>query len=80
LPDAIDCEAEGTRPDLVYRLPDGNAAVFVAGTGGDGAKHNDSAYEALRDLGWGVIIIGANADWETVVTRYPSVFGSLRHD
>ena len=80
LPDVLDCEAEGTRPDLVYRLPDGNAAVFVAGTGEDGPTHNDSAYEALRDLGWGVIIIGADADWEAVAARYPSVFGSHRHD
>jgi ATP-dependent helicase YprA (DUF1998 family) len=80
LPDAVDCEAEGTRPDLIYRLPDGNAAVFVAGTDGDGANHNDSAYEALRDLGWGVIIIGADADWEAVAARYPSVFGSHRQD
>ena len=29
LPDAVDGDAEGTRPDLIYRLPDGNAAVFV---------------------------------------------------
>jgi hypothetical protein len=80
LPDAVDLAAEGTRPDLIYRLPDGNAAVFVAGTGEDGPAHNDSAYEALRDLGWGVIIIGADADWEAVAARYPSVFGSHRHD
>ena len=29
LPDEVDSEAEGTRPDLIYRLPDGNAAVFI---------------------------------------------------
>jgi hypothetical protein len=80
LPDAVDCDAEGTRPDLIYRLPDGNAAVFVAETDAESATHNDSAYEALRDLGWGVIIIGADADWEAVAARYPSVFGSHRHD
>ena len=78
--DAVDQEAEGTQPDLIYRLPDGNVAVFLAEADEDGATHNDSDYEALRDLGWGVIIIGADADWEAVVTRYPSVFGSHRKD
>ena len=29
LPDDVDRDADGTRPDLIYRLPDGNAAIFV---------------------------------------------------
>jgi ATP-dependent helicase YprA (DUF1998 family) len=80
LPDAVDREAEGTHPDLIYRLRDGNVAVFVARSAKEGTEDNDSAYEALRDLGWGVIIIGADADWEAVATRYPSVFGSHQRD
>jgi hypothetical protein len=79
LPDTVDRDAEGTRPDLIYHLPDGNAAVFVAGTGEsekDRAGRDEQAHEALRDLGWSVIIIGPGADWATIAARYPSVFGS----
>jgi hypothetical protein len=75
----VDLAAEGTRPDLIYHLPDGNAAVFVAGTGEDGteqAGRDEEAREVLRDLGWGVIIVGPGADWATIAARYPSVFGS----
>jgi hypothetical protein len=60
-------------------MPDGNAAVFVAGAGEGGtgqAGRNEEAYEVLRDLGWSVIIIGPGADWATIAARYPSVFGS----
>jgi hypothetical protein len=79
LPDTVDRAAEGTRPDLIYHLPDGNAAVFVAGTGEDGteqAGRDEEAREVLRDLGWSVIIVGPGADWATIAARYPSVFGS----
>ena len=75
----MDRDAEGTRPDLIYHLPDGNAAVFVAGTGEDEtdrAGRDEEAQEVLRDLGWSVIIIGPGADWATIAARYPSVFGS----
>jgi len=74
LPDEVDREAEGTRPDLIYRLPDGNVAVFFAGT--DGQYRDKNAEDDLRDIGWGVVIIKADADWEAVTARYPSVFGS----
>jgi hypothetical protein len=73
LPDDVDAMVEGTRPDLVYRLPDGNVAVFV---GEDDGREDDQATEVLRDLGWGVILIGGDSDWQTVVSRYPSVFGT----
>jgi len=79
LPDTVDRDAEGTRPDLIYHLPDGNAAVFVARTGDDDnerAGRDEEAYEALRDLGWSVIIVGPGAGWATIAARYPSVFGS----
>ena len=73
LPDDVDAMVEGTRPDLVYRLPDGNVAVFV---GEDDGREDTQAAEVLRDLGWGVILIDGDADWQTVVSRYPSVFGT----
>jgi hypothetical protein len=79
LPDDVDCDTEGTQPDLIYHLPDGNAAVFVTRTGEDEnqrAGRDEQAHEVLRDLGWSVIIIGPGTDCATVADRYPSVFGS----
>jgi ATP-dependent helicase YprA (DUF1998 family) len=79
LPDDVDREAEGARPDLIYRLPDGNAAVFVKGADEDNDEQHgrdERAQDVLRDLGWSVITIGPGADWAAVAARYPSVFGS----
>jgi hypothetical protein len=79
LPDTVDRDAEGTRPDLIYHLPDGNAAVFVAGPGQDDderAGRDEEARDVLRDLGWSVIIVAPGADWATIAARYPSVFGT----
>jgi uncharacterized protein DUF1998 len=79
LPDDVDSDAEGTHPDLIYHLADGNAAVFVARTGESGNEpdgRDEQAHEVLRDLGWSVIIIGPAADWAAVANRYPSVFGT----
>jgi hypothetical protein len=73
-PDAVDEEAHGARPDLIYRLPDSNVAIFVEDT--QGAGRDEQAQEDLRDLGWSVIIIGPGADWATIAARYPSVFGA----
>jgi hypothetical protein len=75
----VDRDAEDTRPDLIYHLPDGNAAVFVARPGQDDderAGRDEEAYEALCDLGWSVIIVGPGTDWATIAARYPSVFGT----
>jgi hypothetical protein len=79
LPDDVDRDTEGAQPDLIYHLPDGNAAVFVTRTGeaeSERAGRDEQAHEVLRDLGWSVIIIGPGTDWATVADRYPSVFGS----
>jgi superfamily II DNA/RNA helicase len=79
LPDEVDGDAAGTRPDLIYRLPDGNAAIFVSATGqGDNEQfgRDAEARDTLRDLGWSVITIGPEAEWPAVVARYPSVFGT----
>jgi len=80
LPDQIDVPAEGTAPDMIYRLRDGNVAVFVSPAADAGAAPADAgpgrgARDVLRDLGWSVIYIGPDTDWEAVAARYPSVFG-----
>jgi ATP-dependent helicase YprA (DUF1998 family) len=74
LPDEVGQQAHGARPDLIYRLPDGNAAIFIEDT--QGAGRDEQAQEDLRDLGWSVIIIGPGADWSATAARYPSVFGA----
>ncbi|MHB1430534.1 MAG: DEAD/DEAH box helicase [Streptosporangiaceae bacterium] len=83
LPDDVDTATEGARPDLVYRLADGNVAVFIqpvdaggTGNGEDGTGRDDRARDNLRDLGWAVITIDSDAEWPAVAARYPSVFGS----
>ena len=82
LPDEIDNYVEGASPDLIYRLRDGNVAVFVTAASDDAgvlAEDNRGRSEAvrdvLRDLGWGVICIGTSTEWAAVAARYPSVFG-----
>jgi len=83
LPDDIDTPAEGTAPDLIYRLADSNAAVFVLadddegdGQYGETALRDEHARDKLRDRGWTVITIRPAAQWPQVAKRYPSVFGS----
>ena len=79
LPDDVDSDAHGTRPDLIYNLPDGNAAIFVQDAAEEEREpdgRDERARDVLRDLGWSVITIGADADWATIAARYPSVFGS----
>ena len=68
-PDGVGDEVFGVCPDLIYRLPDSNVAVFFAD-----ADHE--SHDVLRDEGWSVILIGPEDDWQQVARRYPSVFGS----
>ena len=70
-PDAIGEEVFGVCPDLIYRLKDNGVAVFFD-------DEDRDWHEVLRDEGWGVIRIESDADWETVVGRYPSVFGGMQ--
>jgi hypothetical protein len=70
-PDAVGEEFFGVCPDLIYRLKDNGVAVFFD-------DEDRDWHEVLRDEGWGVIRIGSDADWETVVGRYPSVFGGMQ--
>ena len=76
LPDLVDAVAEGTTPDLIYQLPDGNAPSSSPATARTGPQRDEDARDVLRDLGWGVITVGPDADWAEVAARYPSVFGS----
>jgi superfamily II DNA/RNA helicase len=75
LPDETDVLIEGTRPDLVYRLGDGNVAVFV-GAAEQHSARDKAAQEVLRDLGWSVITVGDESSWTALTERYPSVFGA----
>lgn len=76
LPDQVDGETGGASPDLIYRLPDGNVAIFVESGEGTGPGRDDIARERLRDAGWSVITVGPTGQWPDIVARYPSVFGS----
>ena len=80
LPDEVDTEIAAAHPDLIYRLQDGSAAVFVTtGSGqkpGDGAERDEQAKDDLRDLGWSVITVRGEETWAAATARYPSVFGT----
>jgi hypothetical protein len=83
LPDNAQVTVQGAyaRPDYVYQRPGGPVAVFV-----DGPVHQDDtiaerdadAEERLEDLGWHVIRVRHDDDWQKVVDENPSVFGDGR--
>jgi superfamily II DNA/RNA helicase len=69
------------RPDLVFDLATGPVAVFVDGPVHDHATQHArdrAAQERLEDLGWMVVRVRHDDPWESVVQRYPSVFGTSR--
>jgi hypothetical protein len=81
IPDEVDTEVAGARPDLIYRLRDGSVAVFVtAGSSQEGgtsdAGRDERTKDDLRDLGWSVITVGGDETWAAATARYPSVFGT----
>jgi len=69
------------KPDFVYRTQAGNVAIFI-----DGPHHDDAhvaerdmrAEDRLMDLGWLVIRFRHDEEWDEIVRRYPSVFGTGR--
>ncbi|WP_436778207.1 DEAD/DEAH box helicase [Yinghuangia sp. YIM S09857] len=68
-------------PDFVYRLPIGPVAVFVDGPHHDHeeiATRDADASERLLDIGWEVVRIRYDDDWDRVIDRHPSVFGTPR--
>jgi ATP-dependent helicase YprA (DUF1998 family)/very-short-patch-repair endonuclease len=67
----------GVRPDFLYR--EQGAAVFVDGPHHDAAEQqrvDAKQQDALEDYGFTVIRFHHAEDWEVVVRRYPSLFGS----
>ncbi|WP_326788586.1 DEAD/DEAH box helicase [Streptomyces sp. NBC_00151] len=79
LPDETHPERSGdsARPDVVYRLPGADVAVYVDEPGG---WHLDRQAEfRLIDDGWLVIRAGADTkEWENAVRAHPDVFGPGR--
>ena len=69
------------RPDLVYDLPGNPVALFV-----DGPHHDDAtqqlrdsqASERLENLGWAVVRVNHDEDWQSLVDRYGWLFGTGR--
>jgi superfamily II DNA/RNA helicase len=71
------------RPDLVFDLATGPVAVFIDGPVHDGpaqAQRDINAEERLVDAGWMVVRFRYDDDWDTVIQRYPSVFGTRRSE
>jgi hypothetical protein len=69
------------RPDFVYHRPDGEVAVFVDGPDHDCrnvAERDAAAEERLMDLGWSVLRVRYDDDWDDVARRRVSVFGEGR--
>jgi len=73
------------RPDLVYHLAHGEVGVFVRReapeTDGrdraDDGTTGERAVDRLAALGWTVIEIGDEDEWESQVAQLPSVFGPV---
>jgi superfamily II DNA/RNA helicase len=83
LPDRAQVTVSDTRarPDLVYDLSTGSVAVFVDGPVHDLPRQTDrdtAAEDRLIDSGWMVVRVRHDDDWDGVVARHPSVFGTGR--
>lgn len=68
-----------TRPDFVYA--DRYAAVYVDGSPHDypHLQQRDAEKTAcMEDYGYTVIRFGYQDDWDAIIARYPSVFGSIQ--
>ena len=69
------------RPDFIYDLAGAPVAVFVDGPHHDDAvqqRRDDRAATALEDLGWTVVRIRHDQEWESAVTAFEWVFGPGR--
>jgi serine/threonine protein kinase/superfamily II DNA/RNA helicase/very-short-patch-repair endonuclease len=69
------------RPDFVYQRPNAPVAVFVDGPVHDDeatAQRDAAAAERLEDLGWYVIRVRHDDDWQDIASKNPTVFGSGR--
>ena len=69
------------RPDFVYRRPDVLTAVFLDGPQHDTgrtAERDSEATERLYDVGWNVVRVRYDGDWEQAAAQHRSVFGAGR--
>ncbi|SNT48758.1 ATP-dependent helicase YprA, contains C-terminal metal-binding DUF1998 domain [Streptosporangium subroseum] len=83
LPDGSQEIVAGARakPDFLYRMQAGNVAIFVDGPHHDFpnvSERDMQAEDRLMDLGWLVIRFRHDEEWDEIVRRYPSVFGTGR--
>lgn len=83
LPDAgqVLVEEANARPDFVYRLKDGQVAVFVDGPHHDGPRQtltDEEAAERLENLGWTVLRFHHGGSWQEQIDALPSIFGAGR--
>jgi superfamily II DNA/RNA helicase/tRNA A-37 threonylcarbamoyl transferase component Bud32 len=83
LPDNAQQTVHGAhaKPDFIYRRPNGDVAVFVDGPVHDddrAAQRDADVDERLENLGWFVIRIRHDDNWEDVARRYRTVFGEGR--
>ncbi|MFE4372161.1 DEAD/DEAH box helicase [Streptomyces sp. NPDC056835] len=79
LPDETQPDQTGApvRPDVVYRLPGADVAVYLDTSGGPSLDQR--AEFRLIDDGWLVIRAGAGIkEWENTVRVHPDVFGTGR--
>lgn len=65
-----------TRPDFTYQ--DKLAAIYVDGPPHDfpdRQQRDTDQTNCLEDMGWTVIRFHHKDDWQTIISKYPSVFG-----
>ena len=65
-----------TRPDFLYK--EQQVAVYVDGPPHDYPDRQERDRQqtnCMEDAGWTVIRFGHRDNWESIVERYPSVFG-----
>ena len=81
IPDDAQVTVAGARarPDFVYRLPGNPVAVFVDGPHHDAAEQQVrdlAAGDRLEDLGWSVIRVSYDDEWDDIARRHAWLFGA----
>ena len=83
LPDDAQRTVDGARacPDLIYQLPGNPVAVFIDGPHHDRperALRDVQAGERLEDLGWSVLRVRYDEDWQALAGKNAWLFGPGR--
>jgi ATP-dependent helicase YprA (DUF1998 family) len=74
-------ESARARPDLVYDLPGNPVAIFIDGPHHHGPVRqlrDEEASERLQDVGWSVVRVRYDDDWNATAHRYEWLFGPER--